>query len=89
MNINVRLSNGHVAEVQLGFDSLMILKDWNHPMYELVRTKSTRELIEVCRQRAGQVPRASIPSFSDEDGHEQEGHGQEEGSEASDISVCV
>ena len=35
MNLNVRLSNGHVAEVQLGFDSLMILKDWMHPNYEL------------------------------------------------------
>jgi len=35
----------------LGFDSLMVLKDWMHPNYELSRTTNTQELIEVCRDR--------------------------------------
>jgi len=50
--INVRLSNGVIAEVQMGFDSLMILKEWMHPNYEIVRTTTTEELIQVCRKRA-------------------------------------
>jgi len=41
MSLNIRQSNGHVAEVQLGFDSLMILKEWMHPNYELGRTTHT------------------------------------------------
>jgi len=52
MMLNVRLVNGHVAEIQLGFDSLMILKEWMHPNYELVRPTNMKELIQVCRDRA-------------------------------------
>ena len=58
MLLNVRLANGHIAEVQLGFDSLMMLKEWMHPNYALARPESTEELIDVCKERAGiGVPR--------------------------------
>ena len=51
MMLNVRLSNGHVAEVQLGFDSMVMIKDWSTPYYTLARTQNTKELLQVCRER--------------------------------------
>merc|ERR1712216_43188 len=54
--LNVRLANGHIAEIQFGFDSLMLLKEWMHPNYSLARTAEDSELILVCRNNINAAP---------------------------------
>lgn len=79
MMLNIRMSNSHIAEIQLGFDSLMILKEWMHPNYALARTDSTQELVNVCKENAGLLPRATVIRFPDDDAEEGLGcDGQEE-----------
>ncbi len=50
--LNLRVPNGHIVEVQLGIESLMLLRSWDHPMYQIARTQSNNELIEVVRSQA-------------------------------------
>merc|ERR1719469_763921 len=51
--LNLRVSSGHIVEVQLGVDSLMLLRSWDHPMYQIARTKTEPELVDVVRPKEG------------------------------------
>ena len=44
--LNLRTANGHIVEVQMGFDALMLVRGWEHDMYEIVRTTTDDELVQ-------------------------------------------
>ena len=53
--VNLRLPNGHIAEVQFGLDSLVIVKHLTHWFYTLARTESTGELLTVVQLKHGVI----------------------------------
>ena len=62
MMLNLRMPNGHIVEVQLGIDKLFLIRSWDHPMYQIARTQSDEELIEVVKLQAECVRRPVLES---------------------------